>query len=133
VVHFIVRLQSWPLTGRLWLSLSHENARNPMFKPLPAHGLVLAFAVSSALATAQTPAPAASAPAAPVAASPSPVYQSALDGYKPYTDEATANWKEANDTTARIGGWRVYAKEASQPKATDAAAKSSAPPAPAKP
>jgi len=43
-------------------------------------------------------------------------FQSALDGYKPYTDETTGNWKEANDLTARIGGWRAYAKEASGPE-----------------
>lgn len=40
-------------------------------------------------------------------------FQSALQDYQPYTDEKIANWKAANDTTARIGGWRVYAKEAS--------------------
>ena len=36
---------------------------------------------------------------------------SAFKGYKPYTDESTGNWKAANDTTARIGGWREYAKQ----------------------
>ncbi len=41
-------------------------------------------------------------------------FQSALTGYKPYTEEKTGNWKEANETTARIGGWRAYAKEAAQ-------------------
>lgn len=40
-------------------------------------------------------------------------FQSALQDYQPYTDDKIANWKAANDTTARIGGWRVYAKEAS--------------------
>ena len=42
-------------------------------------------------------------------------FQSVLEGYKPYTDEKTVNWKAANDTTAQIGGWRAYAKEAAQP------------------
>jgi hypothetical protein len=37
---------------------------------------------------------------------------SAFDGYKPYTDEPLANWRAANDTTARIGGWRAYARQA---------------------
>ena len=36
------------------------------------------------------------------------------------------SWREANDTVTRIGGWRVYAREASQPapesKPTPAAA-----------
>ena len=41
-------------------------------------------------------------------------FKSVLDGYKPYTEEKTVNWKAANDTTAQIGGWRAYAKEAAQ-------------------
>jgi hypothetical protein len=85
-------------------------------------------------ASAQTPAPSASATQAAPAA-----YRSALEGYQPYTDEKTGNWKEANDTTARIGGWREYAKEASQPEsgakppAPDAAAKPDPRAVPAKP
>ena len=39
---------------------------------------------------------------------------SVFDSYKPYTDESVANWKQANDTTARIGGWREYAKQAQE-------------------
>ena len=60
-------------------------------------------------------------PAAPPAAPPTPptpqplAFQSALQGYQPYTDDKIGNWKAANDTTARIGGWRVYAKEANAP------------------
>ena len=41
-------------------------------------------------------------------------FKSVLEGYKPYTDEKIVNWKAANDTTAQIGGWRAYAKEAAQ-------------------
>lgn len=37
---------------------------------------------------------------------------SAFESYKPYTDEPIGNWKSANDTAARIGGWREYAKQA---------------------
>ena len=62
-------------------------------------------------------------PAAPPAAPPTPqplAFQSALQGYQPYTDDKIGNWKAANDTTARIGGWRAYAKEASAPAATPA-------------
>ena len=39
-------------------------------------------------------------------------YRSAFDGYRPHTEEAIANWKAANDTVARIGGWREYARQA---------------------
>jgi hypothetical protein len=40
-------------------------------------------------------------------------FRSALEGYKPYTEETTVNWKAANDSTAQAGGWRAYAREAS--------------------
>lgn len=56
-------------------------------------------------------------PKAPEATAPAP---SAFKGYKPYTDEAVVNWKAANDTTAHIGGWREYAKQAQQPDNTPA-------------
>lgn len=45
-------------------------------------------------------------------------YKSAFEGFQAYTEEKTADWKQANDTTARIGGWRAYAKEAAQPAVT---------------
>ena len=85
----------------------------------------------SAQASAASPAtpasPAATAPAAP------PAYRSALEGYQRYTDEKIVNWKEANDTTARIGGWREYAKEASQSQAPVVSTKPDSGAAPAKP
>jgi len=101
-----------------------------MFKPLLAYGLVLISALPG-LSAAQSPAPATPAPAPQ--ASPPPAFHSAMDGYKPYTEEATVNWKEANDTTARIGGWRVYAKEARQAPAPEATPSGDARNAPAKP
>ena len=58
---------------------------------------------------------AAMAHAAPEAVAP---YASAFDGYKPYTDEPLVNWKAANDTTASVGGWREYARQAQQPDNT---------------
>ncbi len=61
-------------------------------------------------------APAAQAPQkkAPSAQVAPATFQSTLDSYKPYTEEKTGNWKEANELTARIGGWKAYAKEAAQ-------------------
>lgn len=46
-----------------------------------------------------------------------PAFSSALQGYQPYTDDKTGDWKAANGTTARVGGWRAYAREASAPVA----------------
>lgn len=41
-------------------------------------------------------------------------YESAMAQYRPLSDEKAVSWREANDTVARIGGWRVYAREAQQ-------------------
>ena len=59
--------------------------------------------------------PAPTPPANPRIAEAAPAgFKSVLESYKPYTEEKTVNWKAANDTTAKIGGWRAYAKEAAQ-------------------
>lgn len=73
------------------------------------------------VANAQAPAP--PAPAATATEAAPAKFRSAFEGYQPYTDEKTVNWKEANDSVGRIGGWREYAKEAREPSAPDAAAK----------
>ena len=49
---------------------------------------------------------------------PAVVYRSSLGNYRALEDEKVANWKETNDTTGRVGGWRAYAKEARQPDNT---------------
>lgn len=44
-------------------------------------------------------------------------HESALARYRGLTDtEATRSWKETNEHVGRIGGWRVYAREAQQPE-----------------
>ena len=82
-----------------------------MFKNLTAVWLVPIFFLSGIVA-AQTAAPASATPDVANAA-PLP-YRSAFEGYKPYTDDKLLDWREVNDTTGHIGGWRVYAKEARQ-------------------
>jgi hypothetical protein len=51
------------------------------------------------------------------AATPVPAlrYRSSLDSFRALGDDKPVPWQEANDTTARIGGWRVYAREARVP------------------
>ena len=44
------------------------------------------------------------------------IYQSPLTNYRGLSDEKVTSWKETNDNVGRIGGWRVYAKEAQQPE-----------------
>ncbi len=76
--------------------------------------------------TAQSPTPS-SAPAAgsaakvdssdPKASVPPVTYRSAFAGYRPNVEEKVGSWRDANDSVGRIGGWRVYAKEAREPEA----------------
>jgi hypothetical protein len=42
-------------------------------------------------------------------------FKSTFDHYKPYSEEKPGGWRAANDEVGRIGGWRVYLKEANEP------------------
>jgi hypothetical protein len=68
--------------------------------------MVLASAPHAQIATQVAEPPSIAKPSAPA-----PI-KSAFDGYRPYTDDAVANWKAANENVARIGGWREYARQA---------------------
>lgn len=72
--------------------------------------LPFAAALWSGLSGAQAPAPAAAA-----------AWRSAFQGYQPYAEAPLAPWRESNDTVGRIGGWRVYAREAQGAAAPDPA------------
>lgn len=81
--------------------------------------LPAAFALVAAAAQSQ-PAPRAAAPTDPLdarAAVPPVAYRSSLGEYRRLVDEQPVGWRQANDTVGRIGGWRAYAREASQPAA----------------
>jgi hypothetical protein len=81
-------------------------ASNPQAWPA-----LLALLLPMGPSLAQTPA----RPAATTAPAAGAATRSALEGYQPYTDEKTVDWKAANDSVGRIGGWRAYAREAAQP------------------
>ncbi len=51
-------------------------------------------------------------PASANAATPTAQYNSPLKDYRPLGDDKRKPWKAANDEVAKIGGWRVYAREA---------------------
>ena len=38
-------------------------------------------------------------------------YESALSDYRRFADQPVGDWREANATVGRIGGWRAYARE----------------------
>lgn len=46
------------------------------------------------------------------AAVPATSYESVLSKYRRFGDEPAVSWRQANDTTEAIGGWRTYAREA---------------------
>ena len=96
---------------------------------------VLVLAASPVYAQTSARAAPASASAPVVQPAMRPVFGSVFGSYQPYTEEKIADWKQANDTAARIGGWRAYAKEAAEPAPArlPAPATSPANPLPAKP
>ena len=54
-------------------------------------------------------------PLDPKASVPALSYESSFSQYRRLGDEKPVSWRDANDTVTRIGGWRVYAREAQQP------------------
>ena len=70
-------------------------------------------------------------PADPRVSVPPVIYVSPFKQYQPLGDEAVTSWKDANDLVEKIGGWRVYTKEAQEPtSATEQAGRPSGQPAP---
>jgi hypothetical protein len=86
-------------------------------------GLTVALSLLLPAAPARA---AAGDPADPQAAVPPlPASGTALAGYRRFAPPEPRSWREVNDTVARIGGWRVYLREAHAPEAaaaSDAAA-----------
>lgn len=80
-----------------------------MFRHLPAALSATLIALAPLAAAAQAASP---QPAAPNERITLPEYRSTLQDYRPFTEEKVAPWRDSNDTVGRVGGWRVYAKEA---------------------
>jgi hypothetical protein len=87
-------------------------------------GLALAagFAAAAPAQAQGAPTPTRPDPLNPGAAVPTATHASALARYRSAADVKVGSWREANDMVARIGGWRVYAREAAQPEAATAPA-----------
>jgi hypothetical protein len=73
---------------------------------------VTATAAPFARANAQGDKPAAPDAADPKAAVPPVRYDSAFARYRPNAEAEVGAWRDANDHVGRIGGWRVYGREA---------------------
>jgi hypothetical protein len=80
-----------------------------LFRWLMSAGLLLgatSLQAQSNLATRQPD------PNDPSVVVPAAQYRSGFEGYRYLRDEPVLSWKESNDLVGRIGGWRVYAREA---------------------
>ncbi len=55
-------------------------------------------------------------PLDPKASVPTPAYEPSFGTYRRMGDDKPVSWRDANDTVARIGGWRVYARESQPPE-----------------
>lgn len=55
------------------------------------------------------------------AAAPKLKYRSVFNQYQGFSEQPVAPWRGTNDAVEKIGGWRVYAREARQPDAADKA------------
>jgi len=69
-----------------------------------------------------TSAPAQTAATTTDAAGASPAYRSAFDGYRPFSDEKTGSWPQANEAALGAGGWKAYAREAAEAPSQGASA-----------
>lgn len=61
---------------------------------------------------------------------PAVTYSSSLASYRRLGDDRRTDWREANETVNRIGGWRAYTREAQQPAAPASAPATPGAPAP---
>ena len=108
------------------------NRRKRM--PRAVHSALLAASLLATLAAQAQPAAKAARPDPldPKAAVPTLRFESSLAQSRRLGDEKPVSWRDANDTVTRIGGWRVYAREAQQPDpAPPATPATAATPAPA--
>ena len=86
-----------------------------MPKPTPPGLRALSLCALALSAQAQATPPAARAdPLDPKASVPALSHPSSFAQYRRLAEDAPISWREANDRVTRIGGWRVYAREAQQ-------------------
>ena len=99
--------------------------------PSAVQSALLAASLLAALTAQAQPAAKAARPDPldPKASAPALSYESSFSRYRLLGDEKPVSWRDANDTVTRIGGWRVYAREAQQPDAAPSAAPSASAPA----
>ncbi|VTU31345.1 hypothetical protein SRS16CHR_04860 [Variovorax sp. SRS16] len=87
-----------------------------MFTSSSARWLAALPALVALTAAAQTNSPTPTPTPSSASAEPAPSlsFHSAMEGYKPFAEEKPIPWQQANKTVYQRGGWRAYAKEASE-------------------
>jgi|EP01136_Pigoraptor_vietnamica_P041638 hypothetical protein len=110
------------------ISVSVVARRRRLLRAVPAVLLATALFASLTAAQAQPTAKAARPdPLDPKASVTTLRYESSFARYRLLGEEKPVSWRDANDTVTRIGGWRVYAREAQQPDPAPIPAPVSAP------
>jgi hypothetical protein len=112
------------------------SCEDSMFKPyiVAALAALLSVGTVAAQTAASRPDPLDAGASVPVT-----TYKSSFGAYRAQSEPEVAPWRDSNDTAARIGGWRAYAREAQGAEAATPApavtppASAVTPPAPAKP
>ena len=86
-------------------------------KPRALTGLLLSAFLAAQVQAQTAPAtgPTRADPLDPKAQVPALRYESSLAQIRRTIDDKPVAWRDANEAVARIGGWRVYAREAQQP------------------
>ena len=84
---------------------------NGWARSIVAAGLVLAFTRADAQTQIDTKQRLRADPASVEIPVEAVSYRSAFTSYRSLRNEPVAAWKNSNDLTAKIGGWRVYSKE----------------------
>lgn len=77
-------------------------------------GLQLIAAPALAQPAAASDAPVPSQASDPRAAVPAALYRSPFTGYRAQAETAVAPWRDTNERVLQRGGWRAYAREASE-------------------
>ena len=110
------------------ISVSVVVRRQRLLRAVPAVLLAAAWFAVLTAAQAQPSAKAARPdPLDPKASVTTLRYESSFARYRLLGEEKPVSWRDANDTVTRIGGWRVYAREAQQPDPAPIPAPVSAP------
>jgi hypothetical protein len=99
--------------------MDHSTSTSKMYRCMSSAARFASLAASLSVTLSAQALPTAN-PASPDpldanASVPTLSYESSFAQYRRLGEEKPASWRNANDTVARIGGWRVYAREAQQP------------------